>query len=201
MEKINNWNEIEVKGVSDFVSLPAGAYSCKILSACEYKNDQTGNKSLKVMVDIADGEFKDYFKKRYDSDTRVDKKYDNNACKYLGLGETGLPFLKGFITCVENSNAGYTWNWDEETLKGKKIGCIFSYEEYLKQDGTKGVKVKLSQFRSIDKLKDVPEQNKIKLLDGSHIDFEEYKKGERTYQGNDLESLLNSMPTDEEFPF
>lgn len=40
------------------------------------------------------------------------------------------PYFKGFITAVEESNPGYKWNWDEKTLKGKKIGIVFRMEEY-----------------------------------------------------------------------
>lgn len=177
MQRIDNWETLEAKGTSDFKTLEAGAYKCKIIKAEEYQG-QSGNKSLKVMVDIANGEFKEYFTNKYKNDTREEKKWDNNACKYLGLGETGLPFLKGFITCVENSNVGYKWNWDETTLKGKEIGCVFTYEEYEKQDGSKGVKVKLSQFRSVDKLGEVQPRtiDSVKLLNGSYMSIDDYNE-------------------------
>ena len=35
------------------------------------------------------------------------------------------------ITCIEESNEGYEWNWDEKTLKGKKIGVLFGREQYM----------------------------------------------------------------------
>lgn len=193
MEKINNWDEIEAKGMDDFKSLEAGAYKCKIMKAEEYTNTQTGNKSLKVMVDIVDGKFKDYFTERYKNDTREDKKWDNNACKYLGLADTGLPFLKGFITCVENSNNGYKWDWDETKLKGKAIGCVFRYEEYEKQDGTKGIKTKLAQFRSVDKLSEVDQEKlySVKLLNGKYMSIDDYyeNKDDGTTPGDPFNEL------------
>lgn len=30
----------------------------------------------------------------------------------------------------EASNQGYHWNWDEQTLKGKRIGALFNNKEY-----------------------------------------------------------------------
>lgn len=198
MEKIENWETVEARGMEDFKTLPAGAYVCKIVNAVDYVSEQTGNKSLKVMVDIADGEFKDYFKQRYDNNQNADKKWDNNACKYLGLGETGIPFFKGFITSVENSNAGYTWNWDEKTLRDKKICGVFSYEEYEKQDGTKGVKVRLNQFRSLDKMKDVPMQDRIRLLSGEYMSIDDYNERlEDKANTNDYEVIIS----DDELPF
>lgn len=174
MEKIENWETMEVKGINDFVGLKEGAYICKILDAREYTSETTGNKSLKVCVDICDGEYKDYFKKIYENNPNEDKKWDNNATKYLGLAESSQPFFKGFITVVENSNKGYTWNWDEKTLKDKKVVGVFQPEEYEKQDGSIGVKIRLNSFRSIDKLDSI-KVTKIKLLNGTFEDYNNYK--------------------------
>ena len=174
MKKIENWNEIEAKGMDDFKALPIGAYECKIINAVENHNEQSGKTTLKVMVDIASGEYKDYFKKRYDSNTAIDRRWDNNATKYLAFEGENTSFFKGFITTVENSNVGYKWNWEESTLKGKKVCGVFQYEEYEKQDGTKGIKVRLSKFRSLDKLKDIEVSDSIKMLDGSYVSYDDY---------------------------
>ena len=196
MEKIENWEKIEAKGINDFEGLKEGAYVCKILDAREYTSETTGNKSLKVCVDICDGEYKDYFKKIYENNPNEDKKWDNNATKYLGLSESSQPFFKGFITVVENSNKGYTWNWDEKTLKDKKIVGVFQPEEYEKQDGTIGVKIRLNSFRSIDKLDSI-KVTKIKLLDGSFVEYDEYKNGKKV---STTESDVVEI-SDSELPF
>ena len=174
MKKIDNWNEIEAKGMDDFKALPIGAYECKIINAVENNNEQSGKTTLKVMIDIASGEYKDYFKKRYDSNTAIDRRWDNNATKYLAFEGENTSYFKGFITCVENSNVGYKWNWEESTLRDKKIVGVFQYEEYKKQDGTRGIKVRLTKFRSLDKLKDIKVSDDIKMLDGSYISYDDY---------------------------
>ena len=174
MKKIDNWNEIEAKGMDDFKALPIGAYECKIINAVENHNEQSGKTTLKVMVDIASGEYKDYFKKRYDNNTAIDRKWDNNATKFLAFEGENTSFFKGFITIVENSNVGYKWNWEESTLRDKKLVGVFQYEEYKKQDGTKALKVRLTKFRSLDKLGKIEVSDSVKMLDGTYTSYDDY---------------------------
>ena len=174
MKKIENWKEIEAKGMDDFKALPIGAYECKIINAVENHNEQSGKTTLKVMVDIASGEYKDYFKKRYDSNTAIDRKWDNNATKYLAFEGENTSFFKGFITIVENSNVGYKWNWEESTLRDKKLVGVFQYEQYEKQDGTKALKVRLTKFRSLDKLGEIEVSDSVKMLDGTYRSYDDY---------------------------
>ena len=174
MKKIENWNEIEAKGMDDFKALPIGAYECKIINAVENHNEQSGKTTLKVMVDIASGEYKDYFKKRYDSNTAIDRKWDNNATKFLAFEGENTSFFKGFITIVENSNIGYKWNWEESTLRDKKLVGVFQYEQYEKQDGTKALKVRLTKFRSLDKLGEIEVSDSVKMLDGTYKSYDDY---------------------------
>ncbi len=46
------------------------------------------------------------------------------------------------ITAVEKSNPPYTFNWDENSLKGKYVGFNFGEEEYLDSKGEVRVNVK-----------------------------------------------------------
>ena len=174
MEPIKDFDKVEAKGMDDFRGLPIGAYECVIKDARLNHNEETGKNTLKISIDIASGEYKDYFLKAYETDTRVDRKWNNNAVRYLAYEGDNVAFFKGFITTVENSNIGYKWNWEESTLKGKKVCGVFQYEEYEKQDGTKGIKVRLSKFRSLDKLKDIEVSDSIKMLDGSYVSYDDY---------------------------
>ena len=195
MEKIENWDNIEAKGMEDFKNLPIGAYECVIKDARINHNEENGKDTLKISIDIASGEYKDYFLKSYENDTRIDKKWNNNAVKYLAFEGDNVSYFKGFITCVENSNPGYTWDWNENKLKDKKICGVFLYEEYQKQDGTHGIKVRLNKFRSLDKMKDINISDNIKMLDGSYISYDDYiKKNETTnsYLANSTTDIPDS---------
>ena len=198
MEIIKDFDKIEAKGMDDFRGLPIGAYECVIMDARVNHNEQSGKDTFKVSVDIASGEFKDYFRKMYENDTRIDRKWNNNAVKYLSYTGDNVAFFKGFIKTIENSNIGYVWDWDETKLKGKKVCGVFQYEEYEKQDGTKGIKVRLTKFRSLDKLGKIEVSDSVKMLDGSYVDYEEYIER----QDNPLSDFKNEMEiSDEQLPF
>ena len=193
MKKIENWNEIEAKGMDDFTPFPAGVYECVIVNACENFNKDSGKTTLKVMVDIASGEYKGYFKEMYDKNTNVDRRWNNNSTKYLSLEEQNLSYLKGFITSVENSNPGYTWDWDETKLSGKKICCVYQWEQYQTQDGKIGVSAKLNKFRSLDKMKDIKEPTQVKMLDGTYVEYEDYMKNNGNSNSSDEIEVTNDM--------
>ena len=202
MKKIENWNEIEAKGMEDFKALPIGAYECKIINAVENHNEQSGKTTLKVMVDIASGEYKDYFKKRYDSNTAIDRKWDNNATKYLVFEGENTSYFKGFITCVENSNVGYKWDWEESTLRDKKIVGVFQYEQYEKKDGTKALKVRLTKIRSLDKLGEIEVSDSVKMLDGTYRSYDDYVEFFENKTTSVEEVFGNGVTiTKQDFPF
>ena len=174
MEPIKDFDKVEAKGMDDFRGLPIGAYECVIKDARLNHNEETGKNTLKISIDIASGEYKDYFLKAYETDTRIDRKWNNNAIRYIAYEGDNVSYFKGFLTVIENSNIGYKWNWEESTLKGKKVCGVFQYEEYEKQDGTRGIKVRLSKFRSLDKMKDIEVSDSIKMLDGSYVSYDDY---------------------------
>ena len=169
------YDEININ--EEFEKLELGGHKGIIIKAEEYTSDFSGKKSLKVYVDTAsDDKQPEYFKKQYENDTRIDRKYPNGAIKYVPLGEeeNQIKMLKSFITAYENSNGcQFDWNKDWDQLKGKKIGIIFGQEEYTSQDGTTKLATKLNQFRSIDKIDNI-KIPKVKKLDNSYVDYEEY---------------------------
>lgn len=198
MERIENWDKVEAKGMDDFKALPIGAYECIIKDARINENEETGKRTLKVSIDIAKGEYQDYFLKRYTNNTNDDKKWDNNAVRYLAYEGDNVSYFKGFITSVENSNVGYKWDWDETKLKGKKICGVFQYEEYEKQDGTRAVKVRLNKFRSLDKMKDIEVSDSVKLLNGKYMSIDDYNEQNENNATKEVKSI---EITDEILPF
>ena len=200
MEIIKDFDKVEAKGMDDFRGLPIGAYECVIMDARVNHNEQSGKDTFKVSVDIASGEFKDYFRNMYENDTRIDRKWNNNAVKYLSYTGDNVAFFKGFIKTIENSNIGYVWDWDETKLKGKKVCGVFQYEEYEKQDGTKGIKVRLTKFRSLDKLKEIEVSDSIKMLDGTYKSYDDYMESQERKAENIFGENLVEI-SDDQLPF
>ena len=190
LKKPQNYDSIEVN--LDFTPITVGGHKGIIMGVEEYTSELTGNTSLKVSVDTAkDDTQPEYFTEQYKNDTRPDKKWSNSAIKYVSLkdDENCVRMLKAFITSVENSNNGFTYNWDKDVdqLKGKKVGLVFGLEEYTNNDGETKTIAKLNQFRSIDKIDNV-KIPKVKLLDGTFIEYEEYKN--RIDQNKQLNELF-----------
>ena len=186
MKVIENWEQVEAKGMEDFKALPIGAYECIIRSAEVYKNPTTEKESFRVQVDIATGDYKGYFQRRFDNNTSSSKTWDNNATRYLAFQGDNIAYFKGFITCVENSNPGYKWDWNEEKLTGKRIVGVFQYEEYENQEGKKNVKVRLNKFRSLDKLSEIEVSDSVRLLDGSYMSIDDYNEHKATASAEEI---------------
>ena len=171
------FEKTEAKEFGEFEALELGGHEIVIMDAREYTSDFTGNTSLKVSVDIGGNDKqKGYFKKQYDENTSADKKWSNGAIKYLSLKNEQIAYLKGFITSLEKSNSNFKFNtkgtWEQ--LKGLKLAGQFGLEEYTDNEGNAKTATKLVQFRSLDKLSEI-KIPKVKLLDGSFMEYEDYK--------------------------
>ena len=193
--KPKTYDEINI--IEEYEKISLGGHKGIIMKAEEYTSDFSGKKSLKVYVDTAsDDKQPEYFKKQYENDTRIDRKYPNGAIKYVPLGEeeNQVKMLKAFITAYENSNnCQFDWNKDWEQLKGKKIGLVFGMEEYESQDGTLKTNNKLREFRSIDKVDNV-KIPKVKLLDGSYVEYEDYMESKENNKTNEVEVPQADLP-------
>lgn len=135
-----------------FERLPKGAYILKIL-AVKYEEGKDGNSDkLRLQFDISEGEYKGWFKKQYEADTREDK-------KYRGVFEIWCPRNDGserdgwtkctFNTClaaIEDSNPGFRFDGvHEETLVGKVVGGIYYRDDYMK-DGQAHENYKFNRY-------------------------------------------------------
>ncbi|MBR2245695.1 MAG: hypothetical protein IKN65_00920 [Clostridia bacterium] len=178
LKKADNYDEIEVN--QEFTPLELGGHKGIIKKVEEYTSEISGNTSLKVAVDTDSTDKQPhYYQEQFDNNTNADKKWSTGATKYVSLkeDENCVRMLKAFITAVENSNPNFTYDWNKDInqLNGKKVGLVFGWEEYEKQDGSIGTATKLTQFRSIDKVDNV-KIPKVKLLDGSFVEYESYHK-------------------------
>lgn len=202
LKKPANYDEVEVN--LDFTPITLGGHKGVIMGVEEHTSELSGNTSLKVSVDTAkDDKQPEYFSEQYRNDTRPDKKWSNSAIKYVSLkdDENCVRMLKAFITSIENSNNGFTYDWNKEVdqLKGKKVGLVFGLEEYTNNDGETKTIAKLTQFRSIDKIDNV-KIPRVKKLDGTYVDYEEYINSKNSSNepfsdfGNIVEISSDSLP-------
>lgn len=159
MKKFNDWEN--VKTASEFVPLPAGGYIVELRNAKikEYKNrDGDTFERFEVALDIAEGEFKDYYANDYCNQTGEDKKWKGVLRFYMPKDdgsekdEWTKSRFKAFTEAVEDSNPGFHWDWDESKLRGKKIGCLFRLEEW-EYNGKTGKKAQPFKAVSVEKIK------------------------------------------------
>lgn len=199
LKKPNNYENVQLN--EDFIAIELGGHKGVIKNAEVYTSEFSGKTSLKVCVDTAkDDKQPEYFAELYKNDDRENKKWSSSAIRYVSLGdeENQVKQLKSFITAVENSNPGFTYDWNKEEkiqLKDKKIGLVFALEEYENQEGKVKTARKLNQFRSIDKIDNI-KIPKVKKLDGSLVEYEDYING-KTTNDDVVEIALDS----EEMPF
>lgn len=176
---LKEWEETEAKELGGYETLELGGHEVVIKNAGLYTG-QSGNKTLKIEVDIAGNDKQaGFFQKQYDENTNADKKWPSGATRYLALKGNGLSFTKGLIdTILPNANAGFKGTEElkqkgYDCLKGLKCAGVFGLEEYLDQQGVKKTATKLTQFRSLDKLNEI-KIPKVKLLNGVYVDYETY---------------------------
>ena len=141
-------NLADVQEAGSFNGLKAGGYVCKITNV----EDVPSKEYLYVEFDIAEGEFKDYYKKLQEA-----KNFWGGSF-YKSYKEKALPMLKRFCSAVTKSNAGYIFdagaqNSDEKTLKGKLIGLVIFEEEYIKNNGEIGRRLKVDYECDIEKIR------------------------------------------------
>lgn len=132
MRKLNGY-----EGAQKYVDqerLPPGGYVLRILDV-KYQTNDWGDVIL-LSFDIEEGERKGFFKSNYNGQSTEDKKwkgvYRLRVPKDDGSEEDNWAMrrFKTAIFAFEESNGGYHWGWDEQTLKGKLIGALFNNKEY-----------------------------------------------------------------------
>jgi hypothetical protein len=135
MRKIENFEEIQETGNSEYKPLPAGGYVAYITKV----EDVPEKEYLKFEFDILGGEFADYGVKCLERNgftpLRFIRSYKDKAAG----------FFKGFIKCVEQNNPGFVWDWDEKKLLNKHFGVVLGEEEYRKMDGSIGTRLNVAR--------------------------------------------------------
>ena len=133
MRAFTNYNNVQ--SYTENVKLPVGAYKVKIIRAEEQEN------ALCILFDIADGEYKDYYRKKFSNDK---KSYPGEA-KFKGVFRLWYPSgneydeknerkmktaLEKICESNSNLNINFTKEWDGALLKDCCVGMVFREQEY-----------------------------------------------------------------------
>lgn len=131
MKKFNGYDEAK-KQAQASGKLPEGAYICQIMGV-KYEQADKAEYSDRILLqfDISEGDQAGFFRRQWDANTSEDRKWKGNFRLYVPKddgsekdGWTKRSFA-GWIDSFEKSNDGYSWNWDEQSLKNKKVGIVF----------------------------------------------------------------------------
>lgn len=118
-----------------FLMLPAGTYVAGIKNV---KIDGAEpDQQLVLRLDIIEGEYAGYYTKRWEHDSANAGLQQQYQAKYKGDLRLQIPnpengrrshpewdvrAFNNAVWCIEQSNPGYKWDWNEAGLKGKVVG-------------------------------------------------------------------------------
>lgn len=202
MKPISSWENISLFNQQPSKLTPGGKI-CIIKNVVDYPEKQY----LRIEYDIAQGEEKNFFAKRYKNSSYTDKKWGGFFIR--SYKDNALSLFKGFITAIEKSNPKFVWSWDERALINKLFGAVFGEEEYINYQGQKRIRPYISQVHSIDTIEkgdyQVPElkrfspQNEEKKY--TNVDLDELFKDNATTDSSDnnndligLDDFLEDSP-------
>ena len=149
--------------------LPAGGYVGKILKA-EVVSFSWG-KQLQISFDITEGDYKNFFKKDWEANTNENKKWRGVLKLTLPTGDGSeqdgwkVNSINNLAASLEESNSGYSWDWDETKLKGKALGFLVREFEWA-MDGRTGVSTEASSCTDVESIRSgkfrIPKMRKLK---------------------------------------
>lgn len=157
MLRPTNWDELQLHSEK---RPPAGIYIMRIINATVGKT-KNGDRILRLELDIAEGEYKNYY-------TDISTSYNRNLLLKHGQlceKDSSMGFFKKVITDIEKSNLGYTFDFNCNSLRGKLIGAYTIYEEYEKNGQLRSA-MKIANFLSVGEAREmtakklsVPDEN------------------------------------------
>ena len=157
-------SDFEAKKSGNFTALPpVGAYVAEIqaVRVLDPNKDKSVQRiTIELLIDIIEGEYANRFHEVYDDQI---ERFGSTA-KYKGIFRL-IPYndddedwrkraFQSNLWCVQESNPGYKWDWDEKKLKGKKVGINLRKRlyTYTNAQGEKkdGETVEIGKFETID---------------------------------------------------
>lgn len=175
------YKDYSAKKLSSKPELPsAGCYEAVIRGA-RVEDTPWGGQRLVIAMDITAGEYAGRYQQIFDYDSNN----GNFTPKFKGVLRLNVPsgdgsekdawtkkLFEGAIWCIEKSNPGYTFDFDENKLKGKAVGINVRNKEWSYNDmkgwtteigrlevldDVKAGKCKVMKDRPLQKTEDVPE--------------------------------------------
>ena len=145
MRQINNFENVQAS-TGEFEKPTAGGYCIEIRRVEDFPLDPNTGKGdyLRIEYDICEGEFEGYYTKQNE---RFGGKWFASFIRSYKDSAAGM--FKHFVNCVEESNAGYKWSWQEQSLVGKRLGVVLGEEEYVKNDGGVGTKLVVKDIKTL----------------------------------------------------
>ena len=156
-------SNFEARKSSGFVTLPpVGAYVAEIQGVrFKAKNEKENvfRDTIEVMVEITEGDYKDQYHKVLENQ----RERFGDDVKYKGVFRL-IPYtdddedwrkraFQSNIWCVQESNPGYRWDWDENKLKGKKVGI--NIRQYLyTYNGKDYETTEIAKFETVQDVRD-----------------------------------------------
>jgi len=151
-----SYKGFEAKKSGGFLELPvAGAYVAEIQAVRPVEGKDGQRDRIECFMEITEGEYKDRFHEVYEDQK---ERFGDNA-KYKGIFRLSCPFeddedwirrtFEGNLWCVQQSNPGYEWDWDEKKLKGKKVGINIRNRLYT-YNGKNRSTVEIARFETVD---------------------------------------------------
>lgn len=147
----------EAKKSGGFTELPpVGAYVAEIQASRVV--EQNDREVIELFMEIVEGEYANRFHEVYDDQ----KERFGDSAKYKGIFKLTPPVdgdedwrkrsFEGNMWCVQESNPGYSWDWDEKKLKGKKVGISIRRRLYT-YNGKDRETTEIGRFETIDDVK------------------------------------------------
>ena len=151
-----SYQGFEAKKNSGYLTLPPeGAYVAEIQAVRSVPSDEKHDRDvIELKIEITEGEYANRYTEFFKDQ---DEKFGN--AKYKGVFRLTCPkaddedwrkrTFEGNLWCVEQSNPGYTWDWDENKLKGKKVGISVRKRLYT-YNGKDKETTEIGRFETID---------------------------------------------------
>lgn len=194
MRKLNGYEKASAYTSQE--RLPVGGYVLKIMDV-KYQENSWGDVII-LSFDIAEGNQKGFFMDNWKSQTGEDKNWKGTyrmrvpADDGSEQDEWKMRRFKTDMMNFEESNPGYRWEWEEQTLKGKLIGALFNNKEY-EFNGRHGFFTNCHSLTTVEKIR----SGKFEIPADTLLQRENKPQGKPV--GNGFMTIPDGV--DEELPF